>query len=81
MVPILKTFTLNTPYYNMALRFVIGRYPTGKDKFDESIASKLRNARYEVVVTAEIMPYKWGKLVVNLTNAIGAITNIGGGGV
>jgi 2-dehydropantoate 2-reductase len=59
-------------------RFVIGRYPMGKDKFDESIAAKLRNARYEVVVTAEIMPYKWGKLVVNLTNAIGAITNIGG---
>jgi 2-dehydropantoate 2-reductase len=59
-------------------RLVIGRYLTGKDKLAESIASKLRNARYEVVVTSEIMPYKWGKLIINLTNALGAITNVGG---
>jgi 2-dehydropantoate 2-reductase len=58
--------------------FVVGCYPEGKDALAESITAKLRNVGYKVLVTSEIMPYKWGKLVVNLINAIGAITNIGG---
>ena len=56
-------------------RFVIGCYPEGTDELVESVAAKLRNAGYEVTVTPEIMPYKWGKLMLNLTNAVGAITN------
>ena len=59
-------------------RFVIGCYPEGTDELVESVAAKLRNAGYEVAVTPEIMPYKWGKLVLNLTNAVGAITNSSG---
>ena len=59
-------------------RFVIGRYPEGTDSLVESVAVKLRNAGYEVLVTPEIMPYKWGKLVDNLNNAVGAITNTTG---
>ena len=59
-------------------RLVVGRYPEGKDELVESVAEKLRNAKYKVLVTSEIMPYKWGKLVVNLNNAIGAITNATG---
>lgn len=59
-------------------RFVIGRYPLGTDMLVESVAAKLRNARFEVTITSEIMPHKWGKLIVNLANAIGAITNTGG---
>ena len=59
-------------------RFMVGRYPEGTDELAESVAAKLRNAGYEVVVTPEIMPYKWGKLVLNLTNAVGAITNSSG---
>ena len=56
-------------------RFIIGRYPEGIDELVESIGVKLRNAGYEVMITPEIMPYKWGKLLGNLTNAVGAITN------
>jgi 2-dehydropantoate 2-reductase len=59
-------------------RFVIGRYPEGTDELAESIGAKLRNAGYEVMITPEVMPYKWGKLVGNLTNAVGAITNTTG---
>jgi len=56
-------------------RFIIGRYPEGTDELTESIGAKLRDAGYEVMITPEIMPYKWGKLLGNLTNAVGAITN------
>jgi 2-dehydropantoate 2-reductase len=59
-------------------RFVIGRYPEGTDALSESVAKKLRNAGYEVIVAPEVMPYKWGKLMVNLNNAVGAITNATG---
>jgi 2-dehydropantoate 2-reductase len=59
-------------------RFVIGRYPEGTDSLAESVAAKLRNAGYEVLITPEILPYKWGKLVDNLNNAVGAITNTTG---
>ena len=59
-------------------RFVIGRYPEGTDALAEAVATKLRKAGYEVMVTPEIMPYKWGKLMDNLNNAVGAITNATG---
>jgi 2-dehydropantoate 2-reductase len=56
-------------------RFVLGKYPDGTDALLAAVAARLRNAGYEVEVTAEIMPSKWGKLVENLANAVGAITN------
>jgi 2-dehydropantoate 2-reductase len=59
-------------------RLLVGCYPEGTDELVESVAANLRNAGYEVVVTPEVMPYKWGKLIINLTNAIGAITNTAG---
>jgi 2-dehydropantoate 2-reductase len=59
-------------------QLVIGRYPEGEDELVESVAVKLRRAGYRVVITTDIMPYKWGKLIGNLTNAIGAITNTTG---
>jgi len=59
-------------------RFVLGRYPDGTDALLASVASLLRNAGYEVEVTPEIMPSKWGKLLENLANAVGAITNVVG---
>jgi 2-dehydropantoate 2-reductase len=59
-------------------RFVIGLYPDGTDVLVESVATKLRNAGYDVMVTPEVMPYKWGKLMDNLNNAVGAITNATG---
>jgi len=57
---------------------VIGRYPEGTDELIEDVAAKLHNAGYEVTVTPEIMSYKYGKLIGNLTNAVGAITNFAG---
>jgi 2-dehydropantoate 2-reductase len=59
-------------------RFMVGRYPDGTDELCESFAATLRDAGYEVVVTPEIMSYKWSKLLVNLNNAVGAITNVAG---
>ena len=59
-------------------RFVLGRYPEGTDALLASVAARLRNAGYEVEVTPEIMPHKYGKLLENLANAVGAITNAAG---
>ncbi len=57
---------------------VIGRYPTGVDDVVETVATSLRAAGFSVMVTPDIMPYKWGKLMRNLANAVGAITNATG---
>jgi len=59
-------------------RFVIGCYPEGTDKLVESIATTLREAGFGAIATPEIMLYKWGKLLENLKNAVGAITNSAG---
>ena len=55
--------------------YIIGKYPAGTDKLTETAAEDLRKAGYLVRTSAEVMPYKWGKLMTNLSNAIGAITN------
>lgn len=58
--------------------FVMGRYPIGTDEHLEGVAKELRAAGFFVKVTPDIMPYKWGKLMANLANAVGAITNARG---
>lgn len=58
---------------------VMGHYPTGKDILVETVAATLRRAGFYVLVTVDVMPYKWGKLMLNLGNAVGAITNAGFG--
>ena len=55
--------------------FVIGCYPKGTDELVEAVATKLRTAGFFVKTTQDIMSYKWGKLMDNVANAIGAITN------
>jgi 2-dehydropantoate 2-reductase len=55
--------------------YIIGRYPVGTDKLLEGVAGELRAAGYLVRTSADVMPYKWGKLMTNLSNAVGAITN------
>jgi len=54
---------------------IMGRYPVGTDKLVEAVATRLRNAGFLVLVTSDVMPHKWSKLMANLTNAIEAITN------
>ena len=55
--------------------YIIGRYPEGTDELTEAVAEELRTAGYFIRTTVDIMPYKWGKLIGNLNNAVGAITN------
>jgi len=54
--------------------FIIGCYPRGSDGLAEAVAENLRDASFLVMTTEDVMPYKWGKLMGNLGNAIGAIT-------
>ncbi|MBI2869351.1 MAG: ketopantoate reductase family protein [Chloroflexi bacterium] len=54
-------------------RFVIGRYPSGTDPVIETVAAGLRSAGFYVKVTPDVMPYKWGKLIANLGNAVDAV--------
>ena len=54
---------------------IMGVYPKGTDGLVEAVGSELRKAGFYVLVTPDVMPYKWGKLMSNLGNATGAITN------
>jgi 2-dehydropantoate 2-reductase len=54
---------------------IASRYPQGKDELLESVAAALRRAGFLAMVVENALPYKWGKLLLNLSNAIGAITN------
>lgn len=60
---------------------VIGRYPQGIDALAEEVAVKLRAAGFLIQLTPDVMPYKWGKLIGNLGNAIDAITGTWGNDV
>ena len=55
--------------------YIMGRYPEGTDDLLEDMAERIRTAGYLVKTVPNIMPYKWGKLISNIGNAIGAITN------
>ncbi len=54
---------------------IMGRYPTGTDNLAETVAERLRTAGFFVLVTPDVMSYKWGKLMGNLANSIVAITS------
>jgi 2-dehydropantoate 2-reductase len=54
---------------------IMGKYPNGTDALVEGVAEQCREARLDARVTSEIMRYKWGRIVNNLRNAVGAITN------
>ena len=60
---------------------VIGRYPHGMDALAEDLAMKLRAAGFLIHLTPDVMPYKWGKLIANLGNAVDAITGVWGSDV
>jgi 2-dehydropantoate 2-reductase len=53
---------------------IIGLYPRGTDVLCEEVAQRVRAAGFLAKTTADVMPYKWGKLFANLGNAIDAIT-------
>jgi 2-dehydropantoate 2-reductase len=51
----------------------LGHLPRGSDEAAERIAADLRDAGFSSRALAEIMPWKYAKLLSNLANAIGAI--------
>jgi 2-dehydropantoate 2-reductase len=51
----------------------VGRYPGGVDDTAEAIATAFRSAGFASEARAEIMSYKYGKLLGNLGNAVEAI--------
>jgi 2-dehydropantoate 2-reductase len=53
---------------------IIGCYPSGTDEICEKVAGVLRSAGIMVSISPDVMPYKWGKLMSNLINAVQAIT-------
>ena len=53
---------------------VLGNYPLGCDEVATKVAHDLSNAGFNAVLSAHVMAAKWGKLVLNLTNALLAIT-------
>jgi 2-dehydropantoate 2-reductase len=51
----------------------IGRYPRGVDERCEAIAAALAASRFHSRVRADVMRYKYAKLIVNLGNAVEAL--------
>ena len=51
----------------------VGRYPDGADDVDEAIAAAFRSAGFGSEVLPDVMRWKYGKLVVNLGNAVEAV--------
>jgi len=50
----------------------LGRWPAGSDERAEAIAGALRAATFASVAREDISRWKWGKLVLNLGNAVEA---------
>ena len=51
----------------------IGRYPTGIDSVTRAVSSALSQAGFESQSRSDIVRWKWGKLLINLGNAVEAI--------
>jgi 2-dehydropantoate 2-reductase len=57
----------------------IGRYPSGADAVAEQIGADLARSHFLAPVSADVMRWKYGKLLSNLGNAIEALCGRGGG--
>jgi len=54
----------------------IGRYPAGSDETAKAIAAALSTSTFQSEVRPDIMRWKYGKLLMNLGNAIEALCGI-----
>jgi 2-dehydropantoate 2-reductase len=54
----------------------IGRYPSGSDETAKAIAAALSTSTFQSEVRSDIMRWKYGKLLMNLGNAIEALCGI-----
>jgi 2-dehydropantoate 2-reductase len=51
----------------------VGRYPSGADETARQVAADLAGSRFVAPVSADVMRWKYGKLLTNLGNAIEAV--------
>jgi 2-dehydropantoate 2-reductase len=51
----------------------LGRWPQGSDQVAESIAAALAASTFDAVARSDIPRWKWGKLLLNLGNAVEAL--------
>jgi 2-dehydropantoate 2-reductase len=58
-------------------RLDVGRYPRGDDETARSLAAAFADATFEAEARADVMRYKYGKLLTNLGNAVEAIIGPG----
>ncbi|MHA6758495.1 ketopantoate reductase family protein [Streptacidiphilus sp. PAMC 29251] len=58
----------------------LGRYPAGADPTAREIAADLEKSRFQAPVDAEVMRWKYGKLIGNLGNAVDALAGSTGEG-
>ena len=59
---------------------IMGSYSGGSDDLLTAVESRLRHAGFLVKVTPDVLPYKWGKLMLNVGNSVIAITDARRGG-
>lgn len=64
-----ETIAWCSPNYG---NFDIGRFPQGVDEADERLADALTHARIGGYVQADVMAFKYGKLIMNLGNIVEA---------
>ena len=57
----------------------LGRYPSGADALATLIGADLAGSRFLAPVVADVMRWKYGKLLANLSNAIEAVCGHGAG--
>ncbi len=58
----------------MKNNLVVGNYPLGCDKLAIGMAQVFSNAGFDTRISAHVMAAKWGKLILNCSNALLAIT-------
>ncbi len=75
----LEPGTVETQGAPLAGLLHIGRYPAGTDATASRIGEDLTGSRFLAPVTADVMRWKYGKLLANLGNAIEALCGHGDG--
>jgi 2-dehydropantoate 2-reductase len=58
-------------------RLDVGRYPRGDDETARALAAAFVDATFEAEARADVMRYKYGKLLTNLGNAVEAVIGLG----
>ncbi len=54
----------------------VGRWPRGSDERAAMLATSLNDATFQSIVRDDIARWKWGKLLMNLNNAVQAVCGI-----